>query len=71
MSNQRLITKATEKQLQLSPGDIAAGVLIDGAYMPLVMPANQPRTTFAGGINPWTNTPQNTALKDLGYVVAH
>lgn len=70
MSNQRNITKAAQTQLRLQPGDIAAGVLIDGAYLPLVMPANQPRTTFAKGINPWTNTPQKLALKEMGYVVA-
>lgn len=70
MSNQRLITKATEKQLELSPGDIAIGVLVDGAYMPLVMPANQPRTTFANGVNPWKNAPNKAVMKDMGYVVA-
>lgn len=70
MSKQRNITKAAETQLRLSPGDIAASVLIDGAYLPLVMPADQPRTTFANGINPWTNTPQKLALKAMGYVVA-
>ena len=70
MNKKRSLGSMNAVSLGLNSGDISGRVLIDGASMPLVMPADQPRTTFVGGINPWMNIPQTDALMELGYVVA-